>query len=290
MNDSKISQTKIVTGELKIDDFVNEKHDKNGLAISLGLVAIKKTNIKGSQNHLQHNITTLQYFHKALEKLSKVSSEYDCTCFMIPNDKPLTTTDFKRLLSEIIVTYSYVKGNAALIKKLIDIGIDPSAQDSMSFINAVQCNDYNLANLLLDDSRINPMAMNGAALKTICQYNHIKVFRCVIKDTRVRKHAKDFLLHAVDYSCLTILRELLEDKELKFSKEDIFDALEKAVKNNELCAVDILLATRNVDIEKGIKLYNTLKSSRKLEGLLTLKLFRNDKIIDWVKLSSEQEK
>jgi len=81
--------------------------------------------------------------------------------------------------------------DAEFFKELLNIGLDPSAQDNMAIIWASGSGYFKVVELLLKDTRVDPSAQHNIAFIWASLHGHTQIVELLLKDTRVDPSAQD---------------------------------------------------------------------------------------------------
>jgi len=140
------------------------------------------------------------------------------------------------------------EGDVGVVNLLIQMGVDPSADDNHAICLASSKGQLPVVERLLQDERVNPSADNNAAFRMAAQDGHLDVVNRLLQDSRVDPSTSvNFAIRAAaQEGYLHVVNRLLQDKRVDPAAGGD-GAIRLASQNGHLPVVDRLLQDERVD-------------------------------------------
>jgi translation initiation factor 2 beta subunit (eIF-2beta)/eIF-5 len=103
-------------------------------------------------------------------------------------------------------------GDARLVKKMIDKGIDPSRVNNYAIKYASNCGDLEIVKILLADNRVDPSANHNEAITMACRNGHLEVVKLLLKRVYQSMNYNYVIVLASMYCHYQIVEMLLDYK------------------------------------------------------------------------------
>ena len=169
------------------------------------------------------------------------------------------------------------KNNQEIINLLLnDPRVDPGVDENAALQKAIQNNNLEIVNLLLNDQRVHPMCLIIYAVMN----NQIEIVKRLLEDSRVDPSCNDnrSLNLAAQKGHIDIVNLLLDDERLRPDNK----ALEIASYEHRVDVVNRLLKDPRFD--PTLNNYAAIEKAAEKENTKVVSILLNDERVDWNKL------
>jgi ankyrin repeat protein len=154
-----------------------------------------------------------------------------------------------KIINEGISVANSIKYGYTAVSVIMEVGYDPSDDDNLAIIYAVDYGGVKITQLLLKDSRVDPSAQNNEAVIIAVENGYLYITKLLLEDPRVDPSAQDnraIISAAAKYGYVDIVELLLKYPRVDPSSNNNI-AIISAARNGNVDMVRLLLKDPRVD-------------------------------------------